>query len=283
MRIVSLHQAFRFGLLIAAASIALPISAHAQLTSDVIFRVGEFSQTDAVTTTLDGYFFSAREFMTNPTDFDGGTLTYPGPASPASYAPITDSGGSYLNYQSGLFPDLPTLNANFPIGTYQTTATNSSTSSSQTTTLIYTLDAYSQTIPALAPASYSALQGASPSQSITVNFSSPFLPDPNANEADVFFSITDASNNTVFDESFLPSSTTSITIPAATLAPSTSYTYDLIYSDRINGTDVEGLPNTQGFDYTTFGNFTTGAVPEPASLSLLVLAAPALLSRRSRR
>jgi hypothetical protein len=57
------------------------------------------------------------------------------------------------------------------------------------------------------------------------------------------------------------------------------YNYELDFSDRVEPNTT--VPQTIGFDLRTDGSFTTGAVPQPATLSLLALVAvPALLRRR---
>ena len=85
---------------------------------------------------------------------------------------------------------------------------------------------------------------------------------------------------------FLPSSTTSVTIPAGTLLPGTSYIWDVDFDSRIQSTDINGsgIPTQQLFDVRTFGTFTTLTTPEPASLALLApVTAFFLLTLKRRR
>lgn len=264
---------------VVAAVLGISGTADAAINSLTLFWVQGFAQTNPSTLATNGNFFSADLTMDNPGDFDGGSLTYPGPGSPATLSPDSPPDLD-LFFETPPFADKATLDANFPTGTYTATATNSSTSASQSTSLNYTADAYSHSTPQLTTASFNALQQMNPSQPITVNFNS-MMPDAAANEADVFFTVEDASFNKLFDGGFLPSSTTSITIPANTLAPFTNYTFNLIFSDRINTTSqTDGVFDTQGFDLSTTGAFTTGAVPEPASIAILALAAVGILPRR---
>jgi len=269
-----------FAPLVAAPVLFAARTATAQLVNVDLSRTAEYTQTDPSTVSLDGYFFSSRAFMTTPSDFDGGTLTYPGAGSPGTYSVVADPSQPYLNYQTGYYPDLASLNADYPTGAYTISATNSSTSSSQTTSITYSIDAYPQTTPILTAASYSALQNLDPSSAATIDFNS-FTPDPNASEALLFLFVVDASNDTVYQQDDLPDSTTSLTIPAGTLSPGTDYTFRLVFSDRIDGTGTDGTPDQQIFDQGTDGSIVT--VPEPAALAGGMLAVAASLLRRSRR
>lgn len=259
-------------------------SARAQLVTNDLYKDAEYTQSGGGSLALDGYFFSSRVFMTNPTDFDGGSLTYPGPGSPATYTPVTDATGTYLNYQTPYYASSADLDAAFPAGTYTSTATNSMTSASQTTSVASpAADSYPLTIPTLTTASSAALQTVNPAANTPVNFNS-FTPDPASTSSYVFFYIFDSSNDEVYDQSFLPSSTTSVTIPSGTLTPSTDYTYRLVFSDRIDSTNpADGLADELGFEYGNDGTLITTAVPEPASLMLAALTGMALLRRRAKR
>ena len=62
-----------------AALVTAGSAAHAQLMEADIGVNPTFEQTDATTVNSTGGFFSARAFVTNESDFDGGTLTYAGP------------------------------------------------------------------------------------------------------------------------------------------------------------------------------------------------------------
>lgn len=280
---MALHQRYA-RIAVVTAIMGLCGVARAAINEFDLFRVANYTQSDAVSApSLDGYTFSSNLAMDNPTDFDGGTLVYPGPDSPGTYTLINSPGDTFLNFQSSTLPDQATLDADFPTGTYTATATNSSTSAQQTTAQTYSVDAYSHTIPALTSASFTALQGMNPSQSQTVSFNS-FVPDSNATEPDIFFTINDSSGNAVFNEGFLQPNVTSVEIPANTLSPLSDYTYTLIFSDRINSTNMtDGVLDVLGYDLSTSGSFTTGDVPEPASLAMLALGGAMLLRKQKPR
>jgi hypothetical protein len=109
-----------------------------------------------------------------------------------------------------------------------------------------------------------------PLQPLTVDFDS-FTQNPSASNAQTFFTIFGSS----FSQGFLSPSTTSVVIPAGTLMPNTTYTFELNFDTRIAGTSG-GIETEQLFDVRDDGSFTTGSVPEPSS-GILTLCACGLL------
>ncbi|HEY3624046.1 MAG TPA: hypothetical protein VGL12_16940 [Roseiarcus sp.] len=77
---------------------------------------------------------------------------------------------------------------------------------------------------------------------------------------------------TVFSSSFLPSDTTSVTIPGGTLSAGQTYSFDLNFDDRITGND-QGIPTTQFYDTHTSGSLSiaAGAVPELSTWAMLLM------------
>jgi hypothetical protein len=144
-------------------------------------------------------------------------------------------------------------------------------------TINYAGNAYSNT-PQLTAASFSALQGLNAADSITLDFNAMDV-SPNATpEANnIFFSIVNSSNSTVFNET-LSTTDTSVTIPGGVLAAGQSYSFDLLFDDRITGS-VNGIPageeisTTQFYDTHTDGSFSTaaGAVPERSTWAMLLM------------
>jgi hypothetical protein len=135
----------------------------------------------------------------------------------------------------------------------------------------YAGDAYSNT-PELTAASFSALQGLNAANSITLNFNAMDV-SPNATPGAnaIFFSITNSSNSTVFNEA-LSTTDTSVTIPGGVLSAGQSYGFDLLFDDRIVTQDgALNIPLTQFYDTHTDGTFSTaaGAVPEPSTWAML--------------
>ncbi len=262
----SLHTAVVRFCVTALVSILAP-AAGAALTEIDIGKSYEYQQTGPLTTSLFGTFFAARADM-GIGDFDGGTLVYPGPSSPRSLT--LDPGGALLFFQTPYIP-LATLNSEYGFGDYTFNVSNSVTSDIQSATLSYLQDAYTADIPALTAASFTALQSVNPALSLTLNFNT-FTPDAAANDAVTFFTLYDQTANALIINDFgVPSIMNSDTIAANTLIAGHSYTYEIIFSDRIAGLDVTGgLPATQYFDVRTFGDFSVAAVPEPETYAMLL-------------
>ena len=248
---------------------------HASLTGVDFFKNIEYSQTSgAAPSTPSGYFVSSRAFFANPGDFNTGSLTYPGPGSPQTLSP---AGPTVLLFQTGFLASQAAMDAAFPFGTYDVTATNTVTSTSQSANILYSTDAYASSIPALTAATFAALQGMNPSNAFTFNFNA-FTPNALATSGSTFFTIFGTPISGAH-----PSSTTSFTLDPNTLLPNTTYTFEVDFSDRISGTN-NGVPTTLGFDVRTDGTFTTGAaVPEPAGVTLGALGVAALALGLRRR
>ena len=241
--------------------------AHAGVVSADVGLNPTFEQTGPTTVTATGGFFSARAFVGSSGDYDGGTLAYGGSGSPQtlSFSP-TDIGWEYGSPQDSSFTDLQTA---FPTGDYTFNLTGASPTS---VTVDYAGGAYSNT-PELTAASFNALQGLDAADSITLDFNT-MDPSPNATDSFVFFSIFDSLNTTVVSDSFLPSDTTSVSIAGGSLMPGQTYTFEVLFSDRISGfDDVAGVPTTQFYDTRTDGSFSTaaGAVPEPSTWAMLLM------------
>jgi hypothetical protein len=107
---------------------------------------------------------------------------------------------------------------------------------------------------------------------------------PNANgDNSIIFSIADSSNMTVFSSGALPTDATSVTIGGGVLSAGQSYTFDLLFDDRIVADNTE-----QFYDTHTFGSFSTaaGAVPEPSTWAMMLIGFGSLgfaVARRGRR
>jgi hypothetical protein len=128
-------------------------------------------------------------------------------------------------------------------------------------------------------ASFAALQGLNAANSITLDFNAMDVsPNATPGASNIFFSVVNASNVTVFDSGALATTATSVTIPGGTLSAGQSYTFDLLFDDRITGS-VNGIPvgeeisTTQFYDTHTGGSFFTaaGAVPEPSTRAMMLV------------
>jgi hypothetical protein len=237
--------------------------AQAQLTEADIGVNPTFEQTDATTVTSTGGFFSARAFVTDESDFTGGTLTYAGPGSPQTLSYVPADAAWEFSVGDASFPDLQTA---FPNVGYQFDLTGG-TMGPFSVAINYAGNAYSNT-PQLEAASFNALQGLNAADSITLDFNAMDV-SPNADgDNSIVFSITDASDVTVFSTPALPTDATSVTIPGGVLAAGQTYSFDLLFDDRI------AVDNTEQFyDTHTDGTFFTasGAAPEPSTWAMMAI------------
>jgi PEP-CTERM motif len=109
---------------------------------------------------------------------------------------------------------------------------------------------------------------------------------PGANA--IFFSITNSSDSTVSNET-LSTTDTSVTIPGGTLLAGQSYSFDLLFDNRIVTQDAAlNIPLTQFYDTHTDGSFSTaaGAVPEPSTWAMMLIGFGGLglaVARRGRK
>jgi hypothetical protein len=266
------------------ASVVIASSASAALSKVDIGKNYQYGQT-ASGVTLTGTFFSARAFLDNAADFDTGSVSYPGAASPQAlthYPVNTPYPNAYLGYQTGyLSPS--TIDSTYGFGNYTITAINSTTSAVQTVNIAYTQDAYTSDIPALDAASFAALSTADSSQPLMLHFNA-FAPAAAADTALFYFDVTDlADDAVVFTDYARPPSTTSELLPGGTLLPGHSYAYQLIFDDRISAVDPSSnVPTEQFFDVRTVGYFTA-AVPEPATWTMFAAGFGLLVGKLKRR
>jgi hypothetical protein len=177
-----------------------------------------------------------------------------------------------------LFPDLQTA---FPNVDYQFDLTGG-TMGPLTVTVNYAGNAYSNT-PQLAAASFNALQGLNAADSITLWLQ---LHGSQSKcwrrQLDHFFDHR-LVQLTVFSTPALPTDATSVTIPGGVLAAGQTYSFDLLFDDRIAVDNME-----QFYDTHTGGMFSTaaGAVPEPSTWAMMLIGFGGLglaVARRGRK
>ncbi len=92
-----------------------------------------FQQTGPTTVVATGGFFSARAFLDSASDFDGGTLTFPGAGSPVA---LTPGDGATLAFGDSA-ATMAALNSAYAFGTYAFHLTNSTTLATQDASLDY--------------------------------------------------------------------------------------------------------------------------------------------------
>jgi PEP-CTERM motif len=249
-----------------AGLVAAGGAAHAQLLTADVGLNPTFEQTGSGVAPTGG-FFSGRAFFTNTTDFDAGTLTYGGPGSPAVLTPGSSPPSLTLTGVNSTFSG---LQSDFPTGDY-TFGLTGGTMGPIGFTITYAGDAYSNT-PELTAASFSALQSANAAAPITIDFNT-MVVSGNATEGanNIFFSVFDSSSAQVFSTT-LSTDATSVTIGGGILSAGQSYTFDLLFDDRIVDSSGDFL-KTQFYDTHTGGSFSTaaGAVPEPSTWAMLFM------------
>ena len=254
--------------LAAAMLIGVSAAAHAGLQEVSIFNNIVYDQNSGAGPTGPGfYFFNIGGVFQQVGDFDSVTATYPGAASPVDLTP-TINGLSFGIASS--FSTPAALASAYPFGTYAITATNSVTSSTQSSSISYVADHFTTAVPTVGAELFS---GFDPSQDfhLTVNA---FIPEAGSTEGFGFFNVfDDATGTLVFGANFLSPTTLGIDIPANTLSATKTYRVEFDFSDRVNEISA-GVPTFQGFDVRTVGKFTTGAVavsvPEPGSWGLML-------------
>jgi hypothetical protein len=179
------------------------------------------------------------------------------------------------------------LQSDFPDGDYTFDLTGGTMGPTEFV-INYAGNAYSNT-PKLTAASFSALQGLNAADSITLGFNAMDV-SPNATPGAnaIFFSIANSSDSTVFNET-LSTTDTSVTIPGGTLLAGQSYSFDLLFDDRIVTQDAAlNTPLTQFYDTHTDGFVLhrRWSVPEPSTWAMMLIGFGGLglaVARRGRK
>ncbi|HEY2707987.1 MAG TPA: PEP-CTERM sorting domain-containing protein [Caulobacteraceae bacterium] len=267
-------QAIAGGALSIACLVGVAGAAKADVNEIDIGINPTYQQMGPTTVTSTGGFFAARAFLDSASDFNAGSVSYPGPGSPLALTPVSDPLFPRLEFgdSNGSLAD---LNAAYPFGTYAFAATGALPTESAS--IDYAAAAPSLSVPTLTAASYNLLQGLNAGSGFTFNFNS-FDQNPTPNGALIFLSVTDnTTGESVFSTDGLDSGTTSVFMPGGTLAAGTDYSFDLNFDARTTGTS----PLTGGnaptvdtaifFDTHTFGDFNTAAVPEPTTWALMLV------------
>ena len=257
----TIRAVLQIAALTAAGLVGLAGAVSAQVTGDDIGLNDSFEQTGDSAYSESGAFFSARIYFTAPGDYATGTLTLP---STSTVGPLASQGPTTLGFEDQAMT-LTTLQMTYGTGTYTFNVSGGSqgdTSVDQS----YVGDTY----PNVAlVTNYSALQGVN-ANSVTLDLNG-MMPNSGATQSNIYLYVYTSTNVLVYASGALPSTTTAISLP--TLAPGTSYYYNLEYDDRIfDTTDGGTIAQYQIYDNDTNGDFSTaGTVPEPSTWALMLL------------
>ncbi|MBY0587134.1 PEP-CTERM sorting domain-containing protein [bacterium] len=231
------------------------------------FRVIGYTQTaNGASLALQGAFLTTAVITTTDDEFTAFDLSYPGPGSPVLVDKVSST---IYRYFSPFLATPADVESDYPIGLY--TYDGIGGVAGAQATVDYNGTFFSDTLPYLEGDNYSALQGMN--SALSFNFAlSPFQPNDESSEAFIFLSVADLTTGTVvFEQNFLPSDTTTITMPAGTLLNSNTYRYRLVYSGRVNAEGSGSLfAPLNAFDIYAEGTFRT-AVPEGSSMLLVGL------------
>ena len=264
--------------LLAIATLLLSGSA---LRADILFldsfrNVGFLQTGNGNTLSSNGAFFSSDLNTSIANSYASVSMSYPGPGSPVSLPQITPND---YHYQTASFATKSAMDAAFPTGTYLFQASGPSASAS----FQYTADDYGLSNPYLTGTDYTSLQGMNPAQAFTLHIS-PFTTGSNASVSFIFLTIFDYTKGMfVFSDGFLAPTTTTVALPANTLAYGDNFSYEIDFSNR----DLVASPGATnqaqlGFELRTDGNFSTAATPapEPSTIALCGLALLTVALRR---
>ena len=179
------------------------------------FRNLEYTQTDNLTLSAQGAFFSASAVVSGLAiaTYDSGTMTIGDPNAGPSYALTSSDGGHSFGMQTPSLPSQAAMDTQFPLAshyTYLLTGGPDSTSAS----MDVGANNYAAAPPLLTGNSFSALQGMDSAQPLSLGFN-PFNAVPGAAAEFVFLSFYNYTTATwLYPLGFAPRTTTGLTLAA---------------------------------------------------------------------
>jgi hypothetical protein len=253
-----------FAILTAFSRLSCPTVVQAQVVGVPLFVVQSNQQDAPGELTFNGYYFSERVVETNPGDIDFVSLAYPGSGGSIPYdAPTGSNTVAFDN--SSYYPSVADLQTAFPFGQYTTTYSGTFSGSD---TVNYAANNFPTSNPEFDLNGFDILQNFNAGSNETITFE-PFTGylTGSSESSFVFLDIYNtATGAEVFADDFLPVGTTSIQLPAGTLSAG-SYEAALIFSNRVNSDDNNGVDTTVGSDYQTYTYFSTAGAPTAPSIS----------------
>lgn len=274
---------FSFAALAALLSLTAAQPVLASLLPSIGFETNENYQQVSATPPVNptNYSLEISVTFTNPGDYSGASVTYPGPGS--MVLPATKS-TQFAFFQS--YATLGALHAAFPLGAYNFTIDAGNQQPTVIAQVAYSADLFETSgVPALTPVTFNGLNGMNPSAAFNITYNS-FTPNANSNLPITYFEVNDLSNNNAA-VLFLsnPPSSTGFTLPANALLPNHNYSWELVFDDNLRSQNASLNLSQIESDVITNGTFTTGAAtPEPATFGLIGVGVAGLaVLRRGRR
>lgn len=275
---VGLGASRSLGLALVGLVVAAPATAGDFDYVDIFRNVTMHQTADGPALDAAGAFFSVAANTQGLTDYRVPGATRSVLLPDGSMLDLSAQSLTRYGYQSVSLPTLASMDATFPQGLYEVTLDDGITSVSASFSA-GPANHYAGAAPYLAGSGWSMLQGMDVGNGITVPVSA-FIAEPGLSFAYEFFTLYDHTLGVfVFEQGFLPPTTTGIFVPANTLLPGHSFSYELIFSSRVlvpsAGTNFDAQIS---YDLRTDGQFST-AVPEPGAW-LMLLGGFAVLGRR---
>ncbi len=234
-----------------------------------MFRSVTHEQTSDASAAATGAYFTSRASVDEADLYTTGVLTLPGGATRTLTQSAT---GLEFVYQTDLLADRAAMDAAYPSGVYGTELINEISTDQIVSSMRYDANRYPSSTPLLTGTSFSRLQGMDASAAISLGINPLLNGGAPPDEAWVFFYVYTGDGTLVVNQSFLPASSTALSLAAGTLAANQTYRFDLVFSNRLLLPPPAPFEpaGTLGFDLRTAGSFAT-AVPEPGSAALLGL------------
>jgi hypothetical protein len=249
---------FRKIVFVSLALVARETIVRADVTNYSIFKVANYQQIDSTQPTEvnspEAYYFGSQLFAS---DY-GEIITNAVMTAPDSVA-YTMSGNpvpTAYYYNSPYYAEKTNFDTDYPNGTYEFDVNDSSDYGFLT---IPTEDLYTTSIPYFTGDTWCRLQHVDARRPLKLCWNS-FIPNPDATSAFIFVRILDPFNNYAYTTNFLPSDETNVCIPCDTLSAGTTYTIQLLFSDRADDVNYgfnDDAPATSGFDVLTFTSLVT--------------------------
>lgn len=240
------------------AQAAASTPSQAAITSFSLSQFANYTQTSNAQPNSGSFTFFPNIRYTDEAALTSAFVFYNGTESSIPLDSLFPFGDEFVAANSLTYPTLEALEAVFPDGTqYIYTIVGGSLGTQAAVLPTVPPRAFVNDVPFLTGTTFNDLQGFDPSQPLTISFNGTSLfPDISKN-----FSILSTLGGTVFDVSLNPTDT-SLLLPANTLAPNTSYEFELEYveSDLFFDTGFNGARSFLGFFTQTTGAFTTGSI-----------------------